>query len=396
MTLLVRELTAPAPGAVAVVAIEGHGARPFARELVGRELPLGLLVLAHLRLAGAVVDEALVACRSDAEVELHLHGSVPLVRHVRDELQRLAAAHDGRARGFARAGGAPMGSQARAPASSVTSSRPRAPLDELELRALELAARAPSAEGARIALDQAAGALRSELEALVRSAPSERGPRLAALLERARVARFALEPVHVVLAGPVNAGKSTLFNVLLGHERAITSDRAGTTRDVLTEPAFFGPWPVWLSDSAGERDLVGDDAALDVERAGQALARRVASAASLVLWLEPTASGDDAEGARTRERALRALGSLVVRIGTRAAESVGARAPAIAALEDPRGARAIIEAVFRSAFALPARAWTPGAAVPLDPELVRALEAASAAPEARDVGAHLAPWLGTT
>lgn len=47
---------------------------------------------------------------------------------------------------------------------------------------------------------------------------------------------------HVVLCGPPNAGKSTLFNALLGHERAIVSDRPGTTRDVLREP-------VDLSDS---------------------------------------------------------------------------------------------------------------------------------------------------
>ncbi len=59
--------------------------------------------------------------------------------------------------------------------------------------------------------------------------------------------------LRVVLAGPVNAGKSTLFNALLGHDRAITSPQPGTTRDVVSETVTWGGRTVRLEDTAGRR-----------------------------------------------------------------------------------------------------------------------------------------------
>jgi tRNA modification GTPase len=82
----------------------------------------------------------------------------------------------------------------------------------------------------------------------------------------------------VVLAGRPNAGKSTLFNALLGHERAVVSDVAGTTRDVLAEPLEIatarGPAEVMLVDLAGadEEDLSALNQQMQDARRG-ALAR---------------------------------------------------------------------------------------------------------------------------
>jgi tRNA modification GTPase len=63
----------------------------------------------------------------------------------------------------------------------------------------------------------------------------------------------------VVFAGPPNAGKSSLFNALLGQDRAIVTEIAGTTRDAIDHPCVIGEWPVRLVDTAGLRtagDLV--------------------------------------------------------------------------------------------------------------------------------------------
>lgn len=63
------------------------------------------------------------------------------------------------------------------------------------------------------------------------------------------------EGALVVLAGQVNAGKSSLMNALLGRERAIVTDQAGTTRDYLEETSFLAGLPVRLTDTAGLREM---------------------------------------------------------------------------------------------------------------------------------------------
>ena len=67
------------------------------------------------------------------------------------------------------------------------------------------------------------------------------------------------EGFRVVLAGPPNAGKSTLFNALVEDEAAITSPLAGTTRDVLTRAVSIGGVPFLFGDTAGLRDETGDE-----------------------------------------------------------------------------------------------------------------------------------------
>lgn len=97
------------------------------------------------------------------------------------------------------------------------------------------------------------------------------------------------EGFRVVLAGPPNAGKSTLFNALIGSEAAITAPTAGTTRDVLTHPVALAGVPFRFVDTAGLREAAEDAIeAIGVERALAAL-----DTADLVLWLGPEGAGPD-------------------------------------------------------------------------------------------------------
>lgn len=95
------------------------------------------------------------------------------------------------------------------------------------------------------------------------------------------------EGFRVVLAGPPNAGKSTLFNVLVEADAAITAPIAGTTRDVLTRPVAIAGVPFLFVDTAGLRDGAEDQ----VEAIGVERARAQVGKADLVLWL-----GDEGEG----------------------------------------------------------------------------------------------------
>ncbi len=95
------------------------------------------------------------------------------------------------------------------------------------------------------------------------------------------------EGFRVVLAGPPNAGKSSLFNALIESAAAITAAEPGTTRDVLVANVALGGVPFTFVDTAGLRD----EGAGTVERIGIARARAEADRADLVLWLGPAGAG---------------------------------------------------------------------------------------------------------
>jgi tRNA modification GTPase len=115
----------------------------------------------------------------------------------------------------------------------------------------------------------------------------------------------------IVLAGKPNAGKSTLFNALLGRRRAVATAIAGTTRDVLCEP--------WVLDQAGRSievvlvDLAGLDRAVDqLDQQMQQAARTAMQRADLLIWLDE--AGDwpkDLQG-------LAGSGATILRVATKA------------------------------------------------------------------------------
>ena len=118
----------------------------------------------------------------------------------------------------------------------------------------------------------------------------------AALADGGRGERLR-EGLVVAIAGPPNAGKSTLLNRIARREAAIVSPYAGTTRDVIEVHLDLAGWPVTLLDTAGIRDT--DD---PVEMEGVRRARERAAAADLVLWVVDAGGWTRHSGARTSPR----------------------------------------------------------------------------------------------
>ena len=87
--------------------------------------------------------------------------------------------------------------------------------------------------------------------------------------------------VRVVIAGPPNSGKSSLFNALIGDTGAIVSPLAGTTRDVIERPVAFSGVPFVLVDTAGLREACAEE----IERIGITRAQREIDRADVILWL---------------------------------------------------------------------------------------------------------------
>ncbi len=96
-----------------------------------------------------------------------------------------------------------------------------------------------------------------------------------------RAARLVRDGLHIALLGAPNAGKSTLLNALLGEDKAIVTDRPGTTRDVLSGTFSLDGYSVTLYDTAGIRE-----ASDQIERLGIDRTYRAAASADILWWLQ--------------------------------------------------------------------------------------------------------------
>ncbi|WP_027368117.1 tRNA uridine-5-carboxymethylaminomethyl(34) synthesis GTPase MnmE [Desulfocurvibacter africanus] len=294
--------TPPGQGGVGIVRLSGSDARriglalfratsPAFRDFTPRMLHHGAILDAQ----GSPIDEALAVLMpgprsytGEDVLELHCHGSSAVLREVLDATLALGARLAERGEFTRRAflNGRLDLSQAEAVAELIAApDRAAAHLARTRLAGLlgeRVRALRTRLEHLRAALCVAVDFPEDEVDCLapedflsgVRAVMAEvRG--LLTSHERTRAFR---EGAVVVLAGPVNAGKSSLLNALLGRERAIVSDTPGTTRDWLEESISLDGLPVRLVDTAGLRETA--DA---VELEGVRRSRELLERADLVL-----------------------------------------------------------------------------------------------------------------
>lgn len=283
------------PAAIAVVRISGPGADAALAALAGTLPEPRRATLATLRQGGRVLDRALVlrfpgpnSATGEDLVELHLHGGRAVVAAVAAALAALP------------------GLRAAAPGEFTRRAFENKRIDLAEAEGLADLLAAETESQRRAALALAGGALSRQVETWRRAlldlaarveaaldfsdegdvAPDDFSGALADLanaihawLARPGAERLR-EGVRVAIAGPPNSGKSSLLNALVGREAAITSEIAGTTRDLIEAPVAIGGTPFLLIDTAGLRESADRIEAIGVARAREALER-----ADIILWL---------------------------------------------------------------------------------------------------------------
>jgi len=136
--------------------------------------------------------------------------------------------------------------------------------------------------------------------------------RIARLLDTAPEGERLREGALLVIAGRPNAGKSSLFNALLGTERAIVTEIPGTTRDAVEAHAVLEGFPFRLVDTAGLRE--SDDR---VERLGIEVSRRYLAAADLVLFCQEAGAGSEERYDQERDRFLAQVSAPIVVVDTK-------------------------------------------------------------------------------
>ncbi|HEX8528097.1 tRNA uridine-5-carboxymethylaminomethyl(34) synthesis GTPase MnmE, partial [Allosphingosinicella sp.] len=298
------------PAAIAIVRISGPGA-DRALEALGGTLPdPRRATVMKLRASNELLDEALVlrfpapaSATGEDVVELHLHGGRAVVAGVLEALaaiEGLRAAEPGEFTRRALLNGRVDLAEAEGLADLLASETQAQRRAALALAGGALSRQVEQWKGTILTLS-------AELEATLDfSDEGDVGPGLPAgwrervdsaaaelgcLLERPPVERLR-DGIRVAVAGPPNAGKSSLLNALAGREAAITSDIPGTTRDLVEAPTAIGGTHFLLVDTAGLRESSDPIEKLGIERARSALA-----GADLILWLGP--AGDAPQGAAT-------------------------------------------------------------------------------------------------
>jgi tRNA modification GTPase len=287
------------PAAIGIVRISGPGADGALEQLVGTVPQPRVAKLVRIcDPAGELLDRALVlrfpgpaSATGEDLAELHLHGGRAVVAAVLAALSKIEglreaepgeftrrAFENGRidlseAEGLADLLSAETQSQRRA-ALSLAGGAVSRMIGEWQARLLTLAARLEAVldfsdegevgDALPEGWEQDLAALSGEMEQALARPPAER----------------LRDGIRVVIAGPPNAGKSSLLNWLAGRQAAITSAVAGTTRDLVEAPTAIGGAPFLLVDTAGLRE--SED---EVETIGVGLARDVIGKADLVLWL---------------------------------------------------------------------------------------------------------------
>jgi tRNA modification GTPase len=287
------------PAAIAIMRISGSKSEAVLQQLAGKlPAPRHASALVLRDATGDLLDRALVlwmpgpaTATGEDLVELHLHGSRAVIMAVADALRTVPGVRDADAGEFTRR----------------AFDNGRLALDQVEGLADLLAAE--TALQHRHAMRRAEGGigritdqwqerilnLSAHVEAALqfgededdvpvldashRSSLAALHNEVADVLQRPPAERMR-DGVRVLLAGPVNAGKSSLFNALVGRSAAIVSNQEGTTRDILEAPVQIGGIPILLMDTAGLRETRDP-----VEQIGVGRAEAAMAAADLILWL---------------------------------------------------------------------------------------------------------------
>ena len=295
------------PAAIGVIRISGPQAGHALRELAGRAIEPRRASLTRLRRAdGGVLDEALAlwfpgpaTATGEDLAELHCHGGRAVLTAVcaaLENIEGLRPAEEGEFTRRAFANGRIDLAEAEALADLLEA--------ETEMQRAAAVANVGGALSGKIESwretllhlsAQVEAALdfsdEDDVEGLPESFTWNIGELLGNIsdwLARPRSDKLK-EGFRVVLAGPPNSGKSTLFNALTESEAAITSPIAGTTRDVIERSVGIHGVPFSFVDTAGLRDDSGEE----IEAIGIERARREVLTADLVLWLGPERSGPE-------------------------------------------------------------------------------------------------------
>jgi len=287
MSAFAAVTTGKGTGAIAVIQVFGDSAESIIKKIFrpARNKPTafesGKVLLGTINDGSETIDQVVVGCEGPGNFAINCHGNPLIVADIMQLLQKngteLLTAEQLLTRIFS----------AEKPSNTIA----------LEAKLILLQAK--TIEGAKIVANQVNAGLAKEAEQWLQNTASLEEIKTDAgqILKDSETAKPIVFGCTIVLSGPPNTGKSTLLNFLVGRQKAIVTDIAGTTRDWVSAQCRIGPLSVELIDTAGlvYGELVESDENLAgvIEKESQQKSIEMLEKADLVLLVLDNSQTDD-------------------------------------------------------------------------------------------------------
>lgn len=266
-------MTGKGTGAIATIQVFGSDAAeildkifiPRTKKTAG--FSIGQIFLGTITVNGNILDEVLVGCEDKDNFTLSCHGNPLIVSDILRLLEQKGAA----------------GVSYEQMLAEIFSQEPS--INTISIEARLAISKAVTLAGTQILVNQLKGGLVKILQNRRKITGADSIKKInseaEAILQASKTARFLIYGCKIVLAGPPNSGKSTLFNCLAGKEKTIVADIKGTTRDWVSARCQIGKLSAELFDTAGiDKSFCSDGT---VEEKAQQKAYEILKQADLTL-----------------------------------------------------------------------------------------------------------------
>jgi tRNA modification GTPase len=260
MRTIAAVMTGKGTGAIATIQVVGESAKGIVEKIFrpAVELHIGKIHVGVITDGNKTIDQVTIGCIEDDMFAINCHGNPLIVEQICQLLQRegieLFTAEQYLVR---------------------TSTNDNAIAVEAKLNLPKV----KTIEGTQIILKQIDSGLTATVKKWLKSKPKQIAVEAEKIIEVSQIAKLIIYGCKMVLAGPTNSGKSTLFNHLIGKDKSIVTDIKGTTRDWVSAECKIGMAVVELIDTAGLDETLAND----IDKAAQQAAADIIKQADVIL-----------------------------------------------------------------------------------------------------------------
>ena len=275
MTAYAAVMTAKATGPIATIQLHGNSAEKIIKKIFSPDskktpqLKPGKILVGTIKKQNTIIDHVAIACLDENNFAIHPHGNPIIV----EKIVKLLKSNK-----------AKIISADQLLAKTLSADKN---LNSIAIEAKLNLPKAQTLTGTKLIANQIEKGLNQTAQNWLDDINSDNLEKIKAhtqqILNDTAIAKFLIRRSTVIIAGPPNAGKSTLLNTLCGKTKAVVTEIPGTTRDWVSADCQIGPLPTTLIDTAGLDRQLTKTSEGDIEKLAQQKSLKLLADADIVL-----------------------------------------------------------------------------------------------------------------